>query len=72
MSAGDSLLEVGASAPMVVESPCPVRTAVSPGRVGSLLQMDSMIVSNEENDRPVAPEAALEQGVAGERQFRMT
>ena len=55
MSAGDPILEAGASAPMVVKSPCPVCTVVSPGSVSSLSRIDSMIVPNEENDRPVAP-----------------
>jgi hypothetical protein len=40
---------------MVVKSPCPVCTVVSPGSVSSLSRIDSMIVPNEENDRPVAP-----------------
>src|SRR5690349_9499106 len=45
----------GASEPMEVGSPWPVRTAVSPGSVSSRVRIESMIVSNDENDRPVAP-----------------
>ena len=32
-----------------------MRTSVSDGSVSSRFRIDSMIVSNEENDRPVAP-----------------
>ncbi len=38
----------GASSPMVVGSPCPVRTRVSAGRVSRVVRMDSMMVSNDE------------------------
>src|SRR6476619_3696111 len=40
---------------MLVESPWPVRTVVSDGSVSSVERIESMIVSNDEYDRPVAP-----------------
>src|SRR5690606_3368024 len=45
----------GASAPMVVLSPWPVRTSVSGGRVSSRSRIESMIVGKWEYERPVAP-----------------
>ena len=43
------------SAAIVVSSPCPVRTTVSPGSVSSRVRIDSTIVGWSLNDRPVAP-----------------
>ena len=43
------------SAAIVVSSPCPVRTTVSPGRGSSRDRMDARIVGLSLNDRPVAP-----------------
>ena len=46
---------LGGYYPIDVESPWPVRTTVSPGSVRSRVRIESTIVSNDENDRPVAP-----------------
>ena len=43
------------SAAIVVSSPCPVCTTVSPGRVSSLVLIDSTIVGRSLKLRPVAP-----------------
>jgi hypothetical protein len=46
---------VAVSAAIVVSSPCPVRTTVSPGSVSRRVRMDSRIVGSSLNYRPVAP-----------------
>ncbi len=43
------------SAAIVVSSPCPVRTTVSPGSVSSRVRIDSRIVGLSLSERPVAP-----------------
>ena len=45
----------GSSAAIVVSSPCPVCTTVSPGRVSSRVLIDSRIVGRSLKVRPVAP-----------------
>src|SRR6201996_5849878 len=40
---------------MLVVSPCPVYTTVSPGSLPSRPEIDCRIVGKSENDRPVAP-----------------
>ena len=60
----------GASAPIVVESPWPVRTVVSPGRVSSLsrIDVDDRVERRERPPRRSRP--ALEQRVAAEHACR--
>jgi hypothetical protein len=45
----------GASSPIDVSSPCPVRTRVSDGSTSSRVVIDSMIVGKSDQERPVAP-----------------
>jgi hypothetical protein len=48
-------LRCGASSPIVVSSPCPVRTRVSGASTSRRVLIDSMIVGKSDQERPVAP-----------------